>query len=100
MTQFPAEYTPLLVALLVFAALGTIALLGLALAAYRQRGTRPYLLVVVVLVLLVARTVVGMGTVFAVVPMLAHHLINHTIDLLTAAVLLYAVYTTPLGTAD
>jgi hypothetical protein len=100
MTQFPGEYAPLLVLVLVLAALGTLALLGLAFAAYRRRGTRPYLLVVAVLVLLVARTVVGIGTVFAVVPMLAHHLVEHSIDLLTAAVLLYAVYTTPLGTAD
>lgn len=99
MTWLPAEYTPFLVALLVFATLGTVALLGLSVAAYRQRGTRPYLVVTVVLALLVGRTLVGLGTVFGVVPMLGHHVLEHGIDLLTAALLLYAVYSTPLGTS-
>jgi hypothetical protein len=99
MTWLPAGYTPVLAGVLVLATLGTVALLGLSIIAYHRRGTRSYLLVSVVLALLSGRTLVGLGTVFGVVPMVAHHLVAHTIDLLTAALLLYAVYSVPLRNA-
>jgi hypothetical protein len=96
MTWLPEGYTPLLAGVLVLATLGTVVLLGLSITAYRRRGTRPYLIVSVVLALLTGRTLVGLGTVFGAVPMVPHHLIAHTIDLLTAALLLYTVYSVPL----
>ncbi|WP_148258260.1 DUF7471 family protein [Halalkalicoccus jeotgali] len=41
---------------------------------------------------LAVQSVVNAGTVFGFVPMIAHHLIKHTLDLLIAALALYAVY--------
>lgn len=95
--DFPAEwvappYAPFLLAGLVLAGLGTISLFALSVVAYRRRMESRYLLIAVALGALAARTVVGWGTVFGIVPMTVHHLVEHTLDFLIALLVLYAVY--------
>ncbi len=91
-------HSPVLLSVLGLAALGTTAVFVLGLVAYRRRPTRPYLLVTLALGMLVARTMVGLATVFGHVPMPAHHLVEHGLDFLIATFVLAAVYTA--GDAD
>ena len=86
------EQSPLLLAVLVLAGAGTATLFVLGLTAYWRRRTRAYCLVAVALGLLLARTLVGFGTVHGAVPMYLHHLIEHTADFLIALLLLVAIY--------
>lgn len=85
-------YAPFLFAGLVLAGIGTLLVFGLGLVAYRRRGSTQYLLVTLALGLLVVRTVVGWGTVFGMVPMVVHHLLEHGFDFLVAVIILYTVY--------
>ncbi|MFC4405997.1 DUF7471 family protein [Haloarchaeobius iranensis] len=82
----------LLVIVLGLATLGTTALFLIGLAGYRRRRSRVYLLVSVALALLVARSLVGFGTVFGAVPMPVHHLVEHGSDFVVATLVLYALY--------
>lgn len=86
------ELATLLVVVIVLAAVGTTVLFLFGLAAYSRRRSFRYLLVTVVLGLLVLRSVVGLGTVFGLVPMEVHHLIEHGLDFAIAVLILYAVY--------
>lgn len=86
------RFSPVLLVVLLLAGVGTTALFLIGLAAYRRRRSRTYLLITLALGTLVVRTVVGLGTVFGVVPMGVHHLVEHTFDFLIAAVLLAAIY--------
>lgn len=81
-----------LLAVILLAGIGTTVLFLIGAAAYSRRRTTPYLLLTVALGALVARTVVGLGTVVGVVPMPVHHLVEHGIDFLIAALILSAVY--------
>jgi hypothetical protein len=91
----------LLLVVLGLATLGTTALFLLGLAGYRRRRTPVYLLLTLALALLVARSLVGFGTALGLVPMGAHHIIEHGSDFAIAAVVLYALYRTgpPSGSA-
>lgn len=82
----------LLLVVLVLATLGTVALFVVGFVGYRRRRTTPYLLLTVALGVLVGRSVVGIGTVMGLVPMPAHHLIEHGSDLAVATLVLYAIY--------
>jgi hypothetical protein len=82
----------LLLAVLGLATLGTAALFLVGLAGYRRRGTTVYLLLTLALGLLVTRSLVGFGTAMGLVPMSAHHIIEHGSDFAIAAVVLYALY--------
>ncbi len=86
------QLAPVLVGVIILAVLGTTALFLAGVVAYSRRRTPRYLLITVVLGLLVARSVVGLGTVLGVVPMTAHHLVEHGFDFLIAVLILYAVY--------
>lgn len=88
----PKGYAPVLFAGLLLAGIGTVALFALGLAAYYRRRTREYLLVTIALGALVVRTAVGWGTAVGVVPMLVHHVVEHTLDFCIAAIILYVVY--------
>ncbi len=93
----PAEWVdePLAYVLLVtiiLAGVGTTILFVLGLFAYWRRKTLRYLLITVALFALVARSVVGLGTIYGYVPMPIHHLVEHGLDFLIAAIILYAVY--------
>jgi len=86
------ELAPVLVAVIVLAAIGTTLLFLTGLVVYRRRRTGAYLLVTVILGLLVARSIVGLGTVFGIVPMSIHHLVEHGVDLLIAGLIIWTVY--------
>jgi hypothetical protein len=81
-----------LLVVLGLATLGTAALFVVGVVGYRRRRTGTYLLVAVALGLLVARSVVGFGTAMGVVPMPAHHLVEHGSDFAVATIILYALY--------
>lgn len=82
----------LLLGIITFAVVGTTVLFAASVLMYRRRGRTRDLLVVVIIGALVARSLVGMGTVFGLTPMPLHHLIEHSFDFLIALVILYAVY--------
>ncbi|MWV38527.1 hypothetical protein [Natrialba sp. INN-245] len=86
------QLAPVLLAVIVLAALGTTILFACGVVAYVRRRSTRYLLITVVLGLLAARSFVGLGTVFGVVPMTVHHLVEHGLDFTIAVLILYAVY--------
>ncbi|MEY7852031.1 hypothetical protein AB7C87_22830 [Natrarchaeobius sp. A-rgal3] len=86
------QLAPVLLAVIVLAAVGTTILFGCGVVAYSRRGSTRYLLITLVLGLLAARSFVGLGTVFGVVPMTVHHLVEHGLDFTIAVLILYAVY--------
>ncbi len=81
-----------LLAVVFVAGLGTGLLFLVSLVAYRRRRSAQYALISVAVGALLARSVVGAGTVLGVVPMPVHHFLEHSLDFLIAAVVLYAVY--------
>jgi len=74
------------------AGVGTGLLFVVSLVAYRRRRSAQYGLISVAVGALLARSIVGAGTVLGVVPMPVHHYVEHSLDFLIAAVVLYAVY--------
>lgn len=80
---------PLLAVILV-AGVGTGSLFVVSLLAYRTRRSFRHLLVTLAVGALFVRSVVGVGTVFGVVPMPIHHLVEHSLDFFIAALILYA----------
>ena len=86
------ELAPVLLAVIVLAAAGTTILFFCGVVAYSRRRSFRYLLITVVLGLLVVRSLVGLGTVFGLVPMAIHHLVEHSVDFSIAVLILYAVY--------
>ncbi|RQH01964.1 DUF7471 family protein [Natrarchaeobius oligotrophus] len=86
------QLAPVLLGVIVLAAVGTAILFGCGVVAYSRRRSRRYLLITIVLGLLVARSIVGLGTVFGLVPMTVHHLVEHGMDFAIAVLILYAVY--------
>nr|WP_172861757.1 hypothetical protein [Halopenitus persicus] len=82
---------PILVVILL-ASIGTGVLFLVSVVAYRRRRRSQYGLIAVAIGALWVRSVVGAGTVFGHVPMPVHHFISHSLDLLTAGIVLYAVY--------
>lgn len=87
----------LLIVIISLAGLGTGILFFASLVAYYRRRTRLYAVVAVVVGALLARTIIGLGTVFGMVSMPVHHLVAHGLDFAIAALILYAVYTTGEG---
>ncbi|KYH26058.1 hypothetical protein HAPAU_11490 [Halalkalicoccus paucihalophilus] len=86
------HYSLPLIGIILAAGLGTATLFALSVLAFVRRRTRQYLLVTVALGALVVRSVVGLGTVLALVPMSIHHLVGHGLDVLIAAFVLLAIY--------
>ncbi|WP_418282607.1 DUF7471 family protein [Halorubrum sp. DTA98] len=86
------EGSLLLLAVVFVAGLGTGVLFLVSLVAYRRRRTSQYLLISVAVGGLLARSIVGAGTVLGYVPMPIHHFLEHSLDFLIAATVLYAVY--------
>ncbi len=82
----------LLVAVLSLAGIGTGLLFLVSFIAYRRRQTRRYALITVAVGALFFRSVVGVGTVLGLVPMPLHHVIEHGLDFVIAALILLAVY--------
>ena len=77
--------------LLVAAGLGSALLLGLGLAAFARRRSRSYLLVVLALAALLARTLVAAGAEAGLLSTSVHHLAEHGLDVVMAALVVGAV---------
>ena len=90
--QWGVEGSVPLLVVIVVAGLGTGALFLLSLAAYGRRGTTQHGLISIAVGALLARSIIGAGTVFGHVPMIVHHFVEHSLDFLVSAVILYAVY--------
>ncbi|WP_049921431.1 DUF7471 family protein [Halopiger djelfimassiliensis] len=86
------QLAPVLLAVIVLAVAGTTILFCCGVVAYSRRRSLRYLLITVVLGLLVARSVTGLCTVFGLLPMTVHHLVEHSFDFAIAVLVLYAVY--------
>ena len=86
------QLAPILLAIIVLAVFGTTILFCCGVVAYWRRRSTRYLLITIVLGLLAARSLVGLGTVFGLVPMTFHHLVEHGVDFTIAVLILYAVY--------
>ena len=84
------DVTTLLV--LTVAAALTAVVAGLAVAAFVQRRSRPYLLVALALSALAVRTAVGLGAYTPVLGTDDHHLLEHGLDVAMAALVIAAVY--------
>ena len=81
-----------LLAVVFVAGLGTGLLFLVSLVAYGRRRSSQYRLISVAVGILLVRSIVGAGTVLGYVPMPAHHFLEHSLDFLIAAIVLYAVY--------
>ncbi|MFH5797898.1 hypothetical protein [Haladaptatus sp. CMAA 1911] len=77
---------------LAVAALGSAAVFLLALAAFRQRRTLPYLLVALAFAALAGREFVGGMTAANYLSANTHHLYEHGLDIVVIALLVGAVY--------
>ena len=84
--------SPVVYPVLVVAAAGTTALFVLSMAVYWRRRSRPFLLVTLAIGMLVVRSIVGFGTALGLVPMNLHHVLEHGLDFLIAALVLLAAY--------
>jgi diacylglycerol kinase len=85
---------------LVFAGIASAGLLGLALAAYLRRRSGSYLLILLALGALLARSLVGLGTVLGRISQPQHHLLEHALDVGMAALVIAAVYYARTVTPD
>lgn len=86
------EGSLLLLGVILLAGVGTgLLFVASVVACLRRRSTR-YVLITIAMGALFARSLVGFGTVSGVVPMTYHHVIEHSLDFLIAALVLYAVY--------
>ncbi len=90
--------SPLLLAVIAIAGIGTGVLFAVSLVAYSRRRNRQFLLISVAVGALLARSIIGAGTVLGYVPMAVHHFVEHSLDFVIAAVVLYAVYAHAPGT--
>jgi hypothetical protein len=82
----------LLVAVVAVGGLAAALLAGTALAAYLRRRSRSYLLVGLALAALVARAMVAGVTMLGAVDPGTHHLLEHGLDVVMAALVVGAVY--------
>ncbi|WP_435359785.1 DUF7471 family protein [Haloarchaeobius sp. DFWS5] len=87
-----ATVDPLLLGVLAVAALGSALLLGLGLAAYLRRRSRPYMLIALALGTIAARSAVAWVTMLGAVEPTAHHLVEHGLDVVMAALVVGAVW--------
>ncbi|MFB6139230.1 MAG: hypothetical protein ABEJ26_02200 [Halosimplex sp.] len=83
---------PVLLAVHLLAGVGSGLLLALGVAALARRGSRSYLLVVLSLGALVARTLVSALAMYGPLGPGVHHLAEHALDAMLATFLLGAVY--------
>jgi hypothetical protein len=72
--------------------MGTALLLGVAFAAFVQRRSRPYLLLVAAFAALLGRSVVAGVSMAGLLPQPTHHLLEHGIDVVLVALVVAAVY--------
>ncbi|WP_135365077.1 DUF7471 family protein [Halosimplex halophilum] len=83
---------PVLLGVHLLAGVGSGLLLALAVGALGQRGSRSYLLVVLALAALLARTLVSALAMFGPLDAGLHHFAEHALDATVATFLLGAIY--------
>jgi hypothetical protein len=88
----PYVVTLPILALVTVGTLGSAVLLGLGVAAFVRRQSRPYLLVALALAALFARSGVAALSVAGALDLQAHHLLEHALDVVLAALVVAAVY--------
>ena len=88
----PAASTSALTVVLTLGALGSVAVLVLALAAFRRRRSLPYLLVALAVAALATRAVVGALTMGGYLGSATHHVVEHGLDVAVVALVVGAVY--------
>jgi hypothetical protein len=81
-----------LLAVITIAALGTAVLLGLAIGGFVRRQSRPYLLIVAALVVLLGRSAVAGFTITGLFSTTEHHFVEHGLDVVLVALVIAAVY--------
>jgi hypothetical protein len=81
-----------LLVLVTIAAMGTALLLGLAFAAFIQRRSRPYLLIVAAFAALFTRSVIAGVSILGMLSPSTHHLLEHGVDVILVALVVAAVY--------
>ena len=81
-----------LLVLVTIAAMGTALLLGLAFAAFLQRRSRPYLLIVAAFAALFTRSVIAGVSILGMLSPSTHHLLEHGVDVILVALVVAAVY--------
>lgn len=86
------EGSLVLLGIILLAGIGTGLLFVASLVTCLRRRSRRYVLVTVAVGALFVRSVVGIGTVSGVVPMIYHHVMEHSLDFTIAAMVLYAAY--------
>ncbi|WP_435365471.1 DUF7471 family protein [Haloarchaeobius sp. DYHT-AS-18] len=83
---------PLLLGVLTLAGLGSALLLGLGLAAYVRRRSRPYLLVALALATIAGRSLVAWFAMMGPLTDADHHLAEHGLDVVMTALVVGAVW--------
>lgn len=86
------EGSLLLLGIILLAGAGTGLLFLASIVACLRRRSPRYVLITIAVGALFVRSFVGIGTVSGVVPMMYHHIMEHTLDFTIAALVLYAVY--------
>ncbi|WP_336338026.1 DUF7471 family protein [Haloarcula brevis] len=89
---YPVGGIPDIAVVVGLSAVAGAVLCGLAVTAYRRRGTRPYLLIALALAALLARPLVALLSGFSMVSGPTHHLLEHALDTLFVVLVLGAVY--------
>lgn len=87
----PSISLPLLLVLAI-ASVGTAILLAVALLAFTERRSRPYLLIALAIAALFLRTIVAGLSMIEVFPMAAHHLFEHLLDVVVVVLIIVAIY--------
>lgn len=87
----PSISLPLLL-ILAIASVGTTILLALALLAFTQRRSQPYLLIALAIAALFLRTVVAGLSMVGVLPTTSHHLFEHALDVVIVVLIIVAIY--------
>jgi hypothetical protein len=77
---------------LAVAAVGSVVLLGLAIAALVRRQSRPYLLIAAAIGAVFTRSAVGGLTMAGTLSTTEHHLLEHGLDVVLVALVIAAVY--------
>ncbi len=88
----PASTDPVVAGVLALAGVASAVVVGLALAAFVRRRSRSYLLVTLALAAVLARTGVAAVTLAGGMSDGDHHLIEHGLDVVMAALVVAAVY--------
>lgn len=94
---FTSSQSLLLLAVITVAAAGTAVLLGLAIGAFIQRQSRPYLLIVTAFTALFGRSAVAGVTVMGLFSPAEHHILEHGLDVVLVALVIAAVYHSRTG---